>query len=404
MPKETNIVSIDLGARSYDIFIGEGLLFRLPDFIPFELDERKVFLITDQNLERYVERVETSLREGGAESVDVFTLKPGEQTKSFSNLERLTDWLLSHNVARDSLVVALGGGVVGDLAGFAAAVTLRGIPYMHIPTTLLAQVDSSVGGKTAINTSRGKNLVGAFYQPVCVVADMEVLKTLPRRELLAGYAEIVKYGIIRDSSFFKWLEDHGQDVCQMDAYAAAYAVEQSVKIKAQIVEADEQEQGQRALLNLGHTFGHALEAAAAYDGRLLHGEAVSIGMVMAMELSRRMGFCEEEDVVRVEQHLIAAGLPTKASLIQPGLNASVDDLLMIMKQDKKVAKGKMRFIVANGVGDAFIESQVPEKYVRQVLQDSLAESEKDSLSKNVMRSFDASKVRGLWRSVFSSHS
>ncbi len=369
----TKIVSIDLGLRSYDIYIGSGLLYRLTDYLPDEIKGRNIFVITDENVQFYANSVRDVLQEAGAHKAEVFVLPAGEQTKSFKNYDMVCQWLLEHNVNRDSVVVAVGGGVIGDLAGFTASTVLRGVPYVQIPTSLLAQVDSSVGGKTGINTPQGKNLVGSFYQPVGVIADVETLKTLPRRELLAGYAEIAKYGLIRDSAFWTWLEENGKHICELDEKALAYAIEQSCKAKAALVQADETEQGQRALLNLGHTFGHALEAAGNYDGRLLHGEAVAIGTVMAFDLSARMGLCSVADKERLETHFTDIGLPVHPSLIEPGLNASVDQMMAVMKRDKKVIGGRMRFILANAIGDAFVSSDVPEDMVRGLLRDYVGE-------------------------------
>lgn len=406
MGLDTNIVTIDLGLRSYDIYIGSGLLFRVAELIPSDVEGARFFIVTDVNVEPYALKIKDVLLAEKAAGVELLVLPAGERTKSFRSVEKITDWLLEHRVSRDSCVLAVGGGVIGDVTGFAASIVMRGVPYIQVPTTLLAQVDSSVGGKTGINTGRGKNLVGSFYQPGAVVIDVDTLKTLPRRELLAGYAEVLKYGLIRDSSFFSWLEQNGKHVCHADEVSLAYAIETSTKAKAEVVESDEREEGHRALLNLGHTFGHALEAAAGYDGSLLHGEAVAIGMVMAFDLSVRMGICEREDLERVERHLVKIGLPTRASDIRPSIKVGVDGLLETMRLDKKVKKGKMRFIVVNGIGEAFMEDDVPESLVRAVLKESLGGelSETQIAEKNFKESFGVSRVRGLWKSVFSSHS
>lgn len=406
MPVDTNIVTIDLGLRSYDIYIGSSLLYRFADFVPEELEGRKFFIVTDKNVEKYAQTIKNLILEEKAECAEVLTLNAGEQTKSFKTVEQVTDWLLESGVNRDSYIIAVGGGVIGDVTGFCASVMLRGVPYIQVPTTLLAQVDSSVGGKTGINTKRGKNLVGSFYQPAAVVVDIDTLKSLPNRELLAGYAEVVKYGLINDLSFFTWLESNGKDVCSIEENAVSHAIEVSTKAKAMIVEVDETELGQRALLNLGHTFGHALETAAGYDGRLLHGEAVAIGMVMAFDLSVRMGICEQADLERVQKHLEDLGMPTRASYIRPSLNATVDELVDIMRLDKKVKKGKLRFILANGIGEAFIEEEVPENLVKEVLKDSLGGETSGTRAEenDFKQSFGVSRVRGLWKSVFSSHS
>jgi 3-dehydroquinate synthase len=388
---DTRIVTIDLDARSYDIYIGGGLLYRIADLMPQDLEGREIFLVTDRHVQSYANAIRDSLIQAGISRAEILVLEPGESAKSFEQTEKLCLWLLERGVSRKSLLIAVGGGVVGDLAGFCASVVLRGIPFIQVPTTLLAQVDSSVGGKSGINTALGKNMVGSFYQPTAVIADIETLKTLPQRELLAGYAEIVKYGLINDVSFFAWLEANGSNVCALEDAAIAHAIEVSVKSKAGIVQNDEREEtGQRALLNLGHTFGHALETAAGYDGRLLHGEAVAIGMCMAFDLSTRMGLCLRGEYERVEQHFAQIGLPTHAAYINPALNTSPDQLIEIMRRDKKTEAGKMRFIVASRIGETFISSDVPENLVRDVLKDSLGASVQNNREK--------------WKSAFSASS
>jgi 3-dehydroquinate synthase len=301
-----------------------------------------------------------------------FILPKGESTKSFAQLERLLDWLLGQHVGRDGLVIALGGGVVGDLAGFAAAITLRGLDFVQVPTTLLSQVDSSVGGKTAINMAHGKNLVGAFHQPGLVLIDTVVLDTLPRREVLAGYGEVVKYGLIRDPDFFDWLESNGAKVLAGDPEARRMAIVESCKAKARIVAADEREIGDRALLNFGHTFGHSLEAEAGYDGGVLHGEAVSIGMILALDLSREMGLCSGQDVDRVRRHFGDVGLPMEITAIPGSREWSAPALINHMRHDKKVLAGQMRFILARGIGDAFVTAEVDERHVTKIIERSLA--------------------------------
>ena len=384
---DTKIVTIDLDARSYDIYIGSGLLIRIGGFVPDEMDGRSVFIVTDENVKAYAERVQGTLQAEGASKVELIVLPAGEKTKSFENTQKVCEFFLSNGINRNSFIFAIGGGVIGDLTGFCASTVLRGVPYVQVPTTLLSQVDSSVGGKTGINTAQGKNLVGSFYQPGAVIADLETLKTLPRRELLAGYAEVVKYGLIQDAGFFKWLEENGSRVCDLDEDAVAHSIEISCKAKAEVVEADEKEHGRRALLNLGHTFGHALEAEAGYNGILLHGEGVAIGMVMAFELSCRMGLCSRNDVERVEEHLQNIGLPTRAAYVD-GLATNVDALIEVMGRDKKVVSGKMVFVLVNGIGDAFLSSDVNESDVRAVLIDSLGGEVKEA--------------RGKWASAFSS--
>lgn len=363
----TNTVHIALGDRSYDISIGQNLLEDITSLVPASLQGRKVFIITDENVVPYATAVQEKVKAAGASFFEICTLPFGEGTKSYESLHKVHGWMLENNIHRNSLVFAVGGGVIGDLAGFCAATILRGVPFVQVPTTLLSQVDSSVGGKTGINTPYGKNLVGSFYQPISVVADIETLKTLPKREMLAGYAEVVKYGLLGDKDFFEWLEVHGSDVAAIEPKAVSYAIEVSCKTKARIVEEDEHEGGKRALLNLGHTFGHALEAAAGYDGTLLHGEGVSIGMVMAFDLSMRMGLCNGQDVHRVVNHFKNVGLPVNAV----DIDANVDDLIATMRRDKKAMDNKMIFILVNGIGDAFVSKDVPEDLVREVLKDGL---------------------------------
>lgn len=386
---ETKIVTIDLDTRAYDIYIGSSLLFRIGDFMPDDIEGKSIFIVTDKNVETYATRVKDQLTENGARICEMKVLPAGEKTKSFAHVEEVCSWLLKSGLNRNSLIMAIGGGVIGDLTGFCASIAMRGVPYVQVPTTLLAQVDSSVGGKTGINTGEGKNLVGSFYQPEAVIADIETLKTLPRRELLAGYAEVLKYGLIQDLGFFQWLEQNGEKVCNLNEEAVSYAIEISCRAKANVVETDETEHGRRALLNLGHTFGHALETEAGYGGTLLHGEAVAIGMVMAFDLSYRMGLCSQEDLDRVERHLASVGLPTRASFID-GLSTNVDKLLEIMGRDKKVQDGKMVFILVNGIGDAFISHNVKEKDVRAVLKESLGGETKTG------------GIKGRWASAFSS--
>ena len=388
---ETKIVTIDLDTRSYDIYIGDSLIYRMNDFMPQEVEGKSIFIVTDTNVQPYAERIHALFSENNARSCALHVVPAGEATKSFQRVEEVCGWMLENGLNRDSIVMAVGGGVIGDLTGFCASVVMRGVPYMQVPTTLLSQVDSSVGGKTGINTKQGKNLVGSFYQPSAVIADIETLQTLPRRELLAGYAEVLKYGLIQDSGFFSWLEKNGERVINLEKDAVAHAIEVSCKAKATTVEADETEQGRRALLNFGHTFGHALEAEAGYDGTLLHGEAISIGMVMAMDLSNRMGLCSEDDFIRLEEHLVKIGLPTRASLID-GLETNVDRLIKIMERDKKVKNGKMVFVVANAIGDAFLSDTVSPKLVRDVLVHSLGGESKGGQK----------GIKDRWLSAFSS--
>tara|TARA_R110001592_G_scaffold16881_16_gene71766 strand:- start:10179 stop:11306 length:1128 start_codon:yes stop_codon:yes gene_type:complete len=368
-------VHIDLGERSYDIAIGAGLLDDVTAHLPFDVSGKKLFLITDTNVEPYAAALQKSLLVKGAGLCEVLVHPFGESTKSYERLQRTHDWLLENNIHRNSVVFAIGGGVIGDLGGFAASTILRGVPYVQIPTSLLAQVDSSVGGKTGINTQYGKNLVGNFYQPVSVIADIDTLKTLPKRELLAGYAEVVKYGLLGDLAFFEWLEKNEQDVIDLKPEAVTYAIEMSCRKKAEIVEADEKEGGVRALLNLGHTFGHALEAAAGYDGTLLHGEGVAIGTMMAFDLSVRMGLCTQSDVDRVQRHFEAVKLPVAISDVKTNgaIQTTTDNLIATMRRDKKAMDNTMVFIVAKGIGQTFVSKDVPENLVRDVLNSFLNE-------------------------------
>lgn len=389
---DTKVVTIDLDTRSYDIYIGSGLIYRINDFLPVEAAGRSHFIVCDENVEGLAERISDILQTAGAGPVHIYKVPPGEKSKSLAQAEKISHWLLDKGVDRRSLVFAVGGGVVGDLTGFCASIILRGISYIQVPTTLLAQVDSSVGGKTGVNTPQGKNLIGSFYQPAAVIIDVETLESLPRRQILAGYAEIAKYGLINNAGFFAWLEEFGRAVCDGDKQALAHAIEASVRAKAEIVQTDEREQGQRALLNLGHTFGHALEAAAKYDGRVLHGEAVAMGIVMAFDVSSRMGLCPREDLERVERHFTDIGLPVRASMIQPPLNTNVTYLYEVMGRDKKAAGGKIKFVLVNGIGSAFITGEVPEDIVRAVLLESIG-----SESKAKMRG-----IKGRWKSAFSS--
>lgn len=361
-------VPVALGDRSYDIHIGDGLLDGLGALVAPVLRQKKVVIITDEHVAPlYLDRATKALE---AESIGVsaITLPAGEATKSFTHFEALTNKLLELGVERKSALIALGGGVIGDITGFAAAVMRRGMDFIQVPTSLLAQVDSSVGGKTGVNTPFGKNLVGAFHQPRMVVIDLAVLDSLPGRELQAGYAEVVKYGLIDDPGFFHWLEENGAKVRQGDRAAQAHAVATSCEAKARIVAEDEFEAGKRALLNLGHTFGHALEAECGYDGTLLHGEGVAIGMAMALDLSVRMGLTEEKDLKRYLAHLKTVNMMTNASQIAKALDA--DTLLAHMAQDKKVDAGEIVFILGP-IGKAATHKGVDLTLVKAVLQDSI---------------------------------
>ncbi len=362
-------VHVELNERSYDIHIGAGLLDRAKDFVPYNVEGRKIFILFDRKVEGHVNRLLKSLPKS---DIEMFAVDGGEPTKCWAQLQAVVDWMLSKQVDRKSVLFVVGGGVVGDLGGFAASVVLRGIDFIQVPTTLLAQVDSSVGGKTGINTTQGKNLAGAFYQPVCVLCDTDTLKTLPERELKAGYAEVVKYGLLGSREFYDWLESHGGDVLALEASALGDAIETSCRMKADIVGTDEREQagGKRALLNLGHTFAHALEAAAGYDGRLLHGEAVSIGMVLAFRLCVSMGICPGQDAKRMENHLKSCGLKTEIHQITPTLTQSAQDIVELMYHDKKASGKRIGFILVRDIGNAFQSSDVDMKDVLRVIEGS----------------------------------
>ncbi len=354
---DVDSVRVDLGARGYDILVGAGLLAAVGRYIRPLLRHPRVVVITDSNVAPlYLAAVKTALGEADIECTAI-TLPAGEQTKDFTHLEALAEDLLAAKVGRDTTLVALGGGVIGDLAGFAAAITMRSMDFVQIPTTLLAQVDSAVGGKTGINTRHGKNLVGAFHQPRLVLSDVATLDTLPKRELLAGYAEVVKYGLIRDAAFFRWLEVNGLRLCGGDQEARRHAIVTCCAAKATIVAEDEREAGRRVLLNLGHTFGHALEAQSGFGDTLLHGEAIAIGMVLAFELSARLGLCRPADAKRVRRHLSELGLPV--GLRGPADRSwSADGLLAHMARDKKVLGGKLGFVLVRGIGEAFVTHDV----------------------------------------------
>lgn len=359
-------LNVALQDRSYPIHIGTGLIDRAGSILAPLIKQPRVFIITDENVApHYLGPFQTSLEAEGIRS-NSLVLPAGEATKSFDQLQNVVEAMLAAKVERSTTVIALGGGVVGDLTGFAAAITLRGLDFIQIPTTLLAQVDSSVGGKTGINTAQGKNLAGSFHQPKAVLIDINTLKTLPNRERLAGYAEVCKYGLLGDAEFWSWLEDHGRRVVQGDAEAVSKAIETSCTAKARVVADDERENGVRALLNLGHTFGHAFEAELGYSGALLHGEGVAIGMVMAFDLSVRLGLCPADDALRVRQHIESVGLATKLPGQAQHIDASV--FLDHMRQDKKVSDGSITFVLARGIGDAFLTQDVPEEDVIAVLK------------------------------------
>jgi len=354
------VVPVRLGAEGYDIHIGPGALADAPALLS-ALGCSRMTVVTDANVAR--------LHGAAIAKLDAHPviLEPGEGSKSFSGLESLVRELLRREIGRDGLIVAFGGGVIGDITGCAAGILKRGVAFAQIPTTLLAQVDSSIGGKTAINVPEGKNLVGLFHQPRIVIADTDVLQTLPKRELRAGYAEIVKYGALGDREFFEWLESNGKAAIAGDRALLAHAVAQSCRIKKAIVERDPLEKGERALLNLGHTFGHALEAATGFGGRLLHGEGVAIGMALAFSLSVQLGLCAKQDRDRLVRHLEAAGLPTSISNVS-GDRPNAEALLAHMRHDKKVSDGRIAFVLVRGIGSAFVSADVPEQAILDVLR------------------------------------
>lgn len=365
------VVPVALGARSYEVRIGEGLIDGAGAEIAPLLRRRKVAVVTDESVAAlHLDRLVSALSSEGI-TVSTLALPPGEGTKSWPQFARCVEWLLEQKIERRDIVIAFGGGVIGDLVGFASAVLRRGVRFVQIPTTLLAQVDSSVGGKTGINTSQGKNLVGAFHQPSLVLADIGVLDSLPPRDFLAGYGEVVKYGLLGDAAFFDWLEASGPTLAAGNHAARHRAVMRSVEMKAGIVERDETEEGERALLNLGHTFCHALEKATGYSDRLLHGEGVAIGCALAFELSQRLGICPQEAPSRVRAHLKAMGMKTDLSDI-PGDLPGAERLLDLMGQDKKVVDGRLRFILARDIGQAFVAEDVPPATVLTLLNDALA--------------------------------
>jgi 3-dehydroquinate synthase len=365
------VVRVALAERSYDIAIGRGLIASLGEKIAALRPGAKAAVVTDATVaHHHLAAAEAALKSAGIGATAV-TVPEGEGSKSFTGLQKVCEGLIAARIERGDLVIALGGGVIGDLAGFAAAVVRRGLDYVQVPTSLLAQVDSSVGGKTAIDTSHGKNLVGAFHQPILVVADTALLDTLSQREFRAGYAEVAKYGLLGDAAFFSWLESNWQEMFS-GGPAREHAIATSCRMKAAIVARDERETGERALLNLGHTFGHAFEAAAGYSQRLLHGEAISLGMALAFEFSARRGLLPIAQARRACEHLAAVGLPTRVSQT-PGGAPGIDRLMELIAQDKKVKRGKLTFILVRGIGESFIENDVDPAEVRAFLKDKLAE-------------------------------
>ena len=364
-------VTVDLAAGGYDVVIGPGLLARAGGLLAAVLPQRRAIIVTDRAVAAlHLVKLTEGLESAGF-TVGTVEIEPGEASKSVEGWAELVDHLLARGVERRTAVIALGGGVVGDLAGFAAAATLRGLPFVQVPTTLLAQVDSSVGGKTGVNTRHGKNLVGAFHQPRMVLADTDVLATLPPRELRAGYAEIVKAGLIGDAAFYEWCEAYGLAVVGGDHAAQAEAVQRACSFKAAVVGDDEREEKPndgRALLNLGHTFAHALEAEVGYGGELLHGEAVAIGLGLAFSLSARLGYCAPQEGERVRAHLDAVGLPSEIGMLNRRFSA--ERLIAHMRKDKKMRDGALHFVLVHGIGQAFTTRDVPPEAVIDLLREA----------------------------------
>jgi len=363
-------VPVALGARAYDIVIGRGLIASLGERIKALRPGARVAIVSDETVARlHSGAVEAALKSAGIDCARI-VVPAGEGSKNYATFEKVCEAIIDARVERNDLVVALGGGVIGDLAGFAASCVRRGLDFVQVPTTLLAQVDSSVGGKTGINSRRGKNLIGAFHQPVLVIADTALLDTLPKRDFRAGYAEVAKYGLLGDAAFFAWLEKNWQDVFAGGS-AREHAIAVCCRAKADIVARDERETGERALLNLGHTFGHALEAGCGFSDRLLHGEAVSLGMALAFEFSAQKGLLTSAEAARATAHLAAVGLPTHVKDVRGGV-PSVDILMDLIAQDKKVKRGTLTFILVRAIGRAFIENNVGADEVRSFLDHKVA--------------------------------
>ncbi len=372
-PAGTRTVHVDLGERAYDVLVGRGLITAAGNLVAERFPGRKTAIVTDTNVAAaQLPALTTSLEAAGVAVRTTITVPAGEGSKSIATLEHVCDALLASGLERRDLVIALGGGVVGDLAGFAAAIVRRGVDFVQIPTSLLAQVDSSVGGKTGINCRHGKNLLGAFHQPILVLADTDALATLPDRELRAGYAEVVKYGLLGDAAFYEWLDANRANIVERAPEPIIEAVTRSIKAKADIVVRDEREAGDRALLNLGHTFGHALEAWAGFSDRLLHGEAVAIGMCLAFRFSERVGLAPPQSAAQVAGHIKSMGLPTTIHDIPGSDEPNVDALVTLMGQDKKVVAGELTLILVRGIGQAFTTREYPMSKVADFLQDELA--------------------------------
>ncbi|MDX2074141.1 MAG: 3-dehydroquinate synthase [Alphaproteobacteria bacterium] len=361
---------INLGHHRYDILVGERLLAKAGSHIKPLLKRPHVIIVSDERVAKfYLHRLVNSLEEAGIQHRSVI-VPEGEGTKSLAGFSKVIEQILEQKPSRETTLIALGGGMVGDLTGFAASVLLRGVNFVQIPTTLLAQVDSSVGGKTGINSAYGKNLIGSFHQPVLVLSDVATLSTLPKRELLAGYAEMLKYALINDAGFFAWLETNARAMLAGDVALLTHAILHCCKAKAAIVEADEKEHNVRALLNLGHTFGHALEAETGYGDALLHGESVAIGMVMALSMSVAMGLAPADDLEKIQAHYEAVGLPSSPKTIRPEWNEQA--LMEHFTRDKKSKDGTLTFVLMRGIGGAFVEENVDPAVVRRTLREFLS--------------------------------
>ncbi|MEQ1752798.1 MAG: 3-dehydroquinate synthase [Micropepsaceae bacterium] len=368
----TERLHVDLSGRAYDIIVGASVLEAAGSEISKLKKARRAFVVTDENVARlHLPTLKKSLDQASISHTAVI-LPPGEASKSFAMLEHVVTRMLEANLERTDLVLALGGGVIGDLAGFAAGIAKRGLDYVQLPTTLLSQVDSSVGGKTAIDTPQGKNLVGLFHQPILVLADTAVLGTLPAREMRSGYAEILKYGLISDAKFADWLTQNVDQILQAPGAERTRSIVTSCEMKARVVEADEREQGQRALLNLGHTFGHAIEACMNYSGRILHGEAIAVGFIMAFELSERLKLCPQGRADRVREMVARAKLPTSIAEL-PELGAGPEDLIQLMLQDKKAKDGRLTLILAHDIGQAFVAQDVDAQAIHALYKDALSQ-------------------------------
>lgn len=365
MTNSVETLTVDLGDRSYPVHIGSGLFMDAKKLLKPHIGRGRIAVITDETVASL--HLQNLLQNIGRENVETIILPPGEGTKSFSVLQDVLDTLLKANFSRDDTLIAFGGGVIGDLTGFVASVLKRGCRFIQIPTTLLAQVDSSVGGKTAINTSEGKNLVGSFYQPKCVLIDTDILSTLDPRQMRAGYAEVLKYALINDPEFFGWLEDNAGALLNQDQACLRKAILTSCTAKADIVKRDEREHGERALLNLGHSFAHALEAKVGYDGTLLHGEAVSAGMLMAFEYAQILGLCSGQDVGRLRQHLQANSMSILNDLAA-AIKVDPEELFAFMGRDKKNTEANMKLVLTRGIGAAFIEPCADQASVLEYLQ------------------------------------